>query len=99
MGCYLNAKKREKPAVAAIIVNEIRRNGGRFLKRCDVDQGEILWIDIGDMRAREKTCQALLEGAPAIRRQQKVAHSDKNEENKTKVEEELPSKTDELKNT
>ena len=67
---YLEAKKRDKPAVASIIVELIRKKGGRFLRRCNdkTSQGQILWVDIGDDRAREKTCQALREGAPAIRR-------------------------------
>lgn len=75
---YLKAKKREKPAVASIVVDIIRKKGGRFLRRSNTDsQGSVLWVDIGDERAREKTCQALREGAPDIRRRQKVGeHSD-----------------------
>lgn len=71
---YLQAKKREKPAVASIIVALIRKKGGRFLRRSDggVQQphlrGHVLWEDIGDSQAIEKTCQALREGAPEIRR-------------------------------
>lgn len=85
---YLQAKKRDKPAVAAIVVDIIRQKGGRFLQRCNSAKtprpglnhfhtpnslnGEILWLDIGDDRAREKTCQALREGAPEIRRKTSV---------------------------
>ena len=79
---YLKAKKRDKPAVASLIVETIRKRGGRFLRR-DTSQfrrrpnrndgfdggSMIQWVDIGDERAREKTCQALREGAPEIRRQ------------------------------
>lgn len=65
---YLKAKKRDKPAVASIVVETIRKRGGRFLRRCNEQQGELVWVDIGDDRAREKTCQALREGAPEIRR-------------------------------
>jgi hypothetical protein len=78
---YLQAKKRDKPAVASIIVDLIRKQGGRFLRRCNDKllggiggaqqqqlHGHVLWVDIGDDRAREKTCQALREGAPEIRR-------------------------------
>jgi len=57
-GQYLQAKKRDKPAVASIIVDLIRKKGGRFLRRCDDKhnpQGNVLWVDIGDDRAREKT--------------------------------------------
>ena len=55
---YLKAKKRDKPGVAAIIVDLIRKKGGRFLRRCDNKHnayGNVLWVDIGDDRAREKT--------------------------------------------
>lgn len=55
---YLKAKKRDKPAVASIIVELIRKKGGRFLRRCDNKHnvnGNVLWVDIGDDRAREKT--------------------------------------------
>jgi len=66
---YLQAKKRDKPAVASKIVEMIRKKNGRFLRRCETNpQGKVLWIDIGDDRAREKTCQALREGAPEIRK-------------------------------
>jgi len=82
---YLKAKKRDKPAVASIIVEHIRKKGGRFLRRCDTNpQGKVLWIDIGDEKAREKTCQALREGAPELRRR-KHANS--------------PSEEDEVKRT
>jgi hypothetical protein len=65
---YLKAKKRDKPSVASIIVDIVRKRGGRFLRRCNEQQGELVWVEIGDDRAREKTCQALREGAPEIRR-------------------------------
>lgn len=65
---YLSAKKKDKPAVAAEVVEVIRKLDppGRFLKK-DKDSG--YWIDIGDARAKEKTSQALREGAPLIRKQ------------------------------
>lgn len=67
---YLNAKKKEKPNVAGEIVEKIRSLDppGRFLKK-DRDTG--YWLDIGDMRAKEKTSQALREGAPLIRKKMK----------------------------
>ena len=69
---YLKAKKRDKPAVASLVVEQVRKRGGRFLRRTDRNQqGPVLWYDIGDDRAREKTCQALREGAPEIRRKKK----------------------------
>ena len=75
---YLQAKKRDKPSVASIIVELIRKKGGRFLRRCDATdaQGQVLYVDIGDMRAREKTCQALREGAPELRKRKQHASSD-----------------------
>jgi hypothetical protein len=74
---YLKAKKRDKPAVASVIVQKLRDKGGRFLKRVKTTpEGHVLWIDIGDDRAKEKTCQALREGAPEIRRKRKTTSSD-----------------------
>ena len=55
---YLNAQKDEKKLIAKAIVDEIRNKGGRFLKYND--RGEL--EDIGDIKASEKTCQALREG-------------------------------------
>eukprot|EP00557_Chaetoceros_sp_GSL56_P011969 CAMPEP_0176476832 /NCGR_PEP_ID=MMETSP0200_2-20121128/275_1 /TAXON_ID=947934 /ORGANISM="Chaetoceros sp., Strain GSL56" /LENGTH=512 /DNA_ID=CAMNT_0017872553 /DNA_START=3350 /DNA_END=4885 /DNA_ORIENTATION=+ len=65
---YLKAKKKEKPSVAAEVVEIIRNLNppGRFLKK-DKETG--WYLDIGDARAKEKTSQALREGAPLIRRQ------------------------------
>ena len=82
---YLKAKKRDKPAVASRIVELIRQQGGRFLRRWDTDAaGHVLWVDIGDERAREKTCQALREGAPELRRRQKASSSSDEEDDDTK---------------
>lgn len=77
---YLKAKKRDKPAVASIVVDLIRKKGGRFLRRWDTNAaGQVLWVDIGDDRAREKTCQALREGAPELRRRKKALSSDEDD--------------------
>jgi hypothetical protein len=74
---YLNAKKINKPAVAGKIVEIIRKKGGHFLRKQMLPNssdpvtdanGNVVWYDIGDEKAREKTCQALREGAPEIRR-------------------------------
>ncbi|KAL7469225.1 hypothetical protein ACHAXS_009482 [Conticribra weissflogii] len=63
---YVNCPKREKPLIARRIVEAVRNQSppGRFLQK-DMDTG--LWNDIGDAKAREKTSQALREGAPIIR--------------------------------
>lgn len=66
---YLTARfKREKRLIAASIVQEIRNQEppGRFLAK-DGRSGE--WYDIGDLKARDKTSQALREGAPEIRKE------------------------------
>eukprot|EP00588_Corethron_pennatum_P009867 CAMPEP_0194281462 /NCGR_PEP_ID=MMETSP0169-20130528/20766_1 /TAXON_ID=218684 /ORGANISM="Corethron pennatum, Strain L29A3" /LENGTH=509 /DNA_ID=CAMNT_0039026525 /DNA_START=340 /DNA_END=1869 /DNA_ORIENTATION=- len=63
---YLQSSKREKPEVSRKIVAEIRslNPSGRFLQKNNTSG---LWDDIGDQKAREKTSQALREGAPTIR--------------------------------
>jgi hypothetical protein len=67
-------------------------------------QGDVLWVDIGDERAREKTCQALREGAPELRRRRRGASSsdedEKDESPKKKIavsrsEEQTSPKSDE----
>lgn len=86
---YLNAKKANKPAVAATIVDLIRKKGGRFLRKYTMHNshdpmldanGNVLWYDIGDEKAREKTCQALREGAPEIRRRSDERREDCSED-------------------
>lgn len=61
---YLKAKRRDKPKIARCIVDIIRRKNGRFLKKVP---GEHTWRDVGNTKAREKTSQALREGAPELR--------------------------------
>jgi hypothetical protein len=63
---YVNCPKREKPLIARRVVEAVRNQSppGRFLQK---DGKTGLWNDIGDGRAREKTSQALREGAPVIR--------------------------------
>jgi len=63
---YVNCPKREKPLIARRVVEAVRNQSppGRFLQK----NGKTgLWDDIGDGRAREKTSQALREGASVIR--------------------------------
>mmetsp|Transcript_16694 Transcript_16694/g.23540 ORF Transcript_16694/g.23540 Transcript_16694/m.23540 type:complete len:495 (+) Transcript_16694:257-1741(+) len=64
---YLLASKREKAGVARDIVDSIRALDppGRFLKK-DAKHPNT-WVEIGDRKAREKTSQALREGAPELR--------------------------------
>jgi hypothetical protein len=61
---YLKAKRRDKPKIARLIVDTVRRRTGRFLKK---DPASGVWKDVGNNKAREKTSQALREGAPEIR--------------------------------
>lgn len=61
---YIAAKRREKPLIAERIVTAIRTIGGRFLKK-NAETGH--WSDVGNVKAREKTSQALREGAPDLR--------------------------------
>jgi hypothetical protein len=65
---YLHSSKRKKPLVSRSIVDTIRSMDppGRFLLK---DEASGTWHDIGDQKAREKTSQALREGAPVIRRE------------------------------
>lgn len=54
------------------LVKIIHDRGGRFLKRTKIPgmgpAGHFCWKEIGEQRAYEKTCQALRENAPEIRR-------------------------------
>ena len=63
---YLSCPKREKPVLAMRIVQAVRAQSppGRFLQHDKLTES---WKDIGDNKAREKTSQALREGAPLIR--------------------------------
>lgn len=85
---YLSAKKKDKPAVAAEVVEVIRKLDppGRFLKK-DKDSG--YWLDIGDLRAKEKTSQALREGAPLIRKQMALSKAvlDESQDEESDVDE------------
>lgn len=73
---YLKASKREKAGVAKEIVELVRdlSPSGRFLKKDSKNPG--VWVEIGDRKAREKTSQALREGAPELREE---LNSDKNQ--------------------
>mmetsp|Transcript_5708 Transcript_5708/g.16904 ORF Transcript_5708/g.16904 Transcript_5708/m.16904 type:complete len:636 (-) Transcript_5708:511-2418(-) len=60
---YISCQRREKPNIAKLIVLTTRKNGGRFLRRNKAGS----WNDVGNIKAREKTSQALREGAPELR--------------------------------
>lgn len=65
---YICSKRSVKPKIAMKILEELRRNSIRFVKREKNDNDKHIWIDIGDQRAYEKVCQSLREGAPQLRR-------------------------------
>jgi hypothetical protein len=56
---YLQARKKEKVVVARRIVDCVKMNGGRFLKR---DDSTNMWVEVSIKKATEKTSQALREG-------------------------------------
>ena len=70
---YLETRKKEKLAVAKVVVNLIRDLDppGRFLEK---PKNSEYWVDIGTKRAIEKASQLLREGSPVIRKRK---HYDK----------------------
>ena len=71
---YLASSKVEKKCVAKFIIDTIRRRGGRFLK---FNQTTRELIDIGDIAAVEKACQALREGLKVRINKRKMVQEDK----------------------
>jgi hypothetical protein len=67
---YIAAKRRDKPKIAQRIVRAVRLLGGRFMKKM---AGTSCWQDVGNAKAREKTSQALREGAPELRNGEEAA--------------------------
>ena len=57
-GFYATCHRLDKQKISRSIVAAIRKQGRRFLKR---EKG-VIWVDIGDAKAIEKTAQALREG-------------------------------------
>lgn len=58
---YKHAKKLAKSAIASRVVQRVRSEGGRFLKR---DSDTEMWWDIGDEQAKKKVSQVLRESTP-----------------------------------
>ena len=72
---YLCSKRSDKPQIATELMSVVQSRGGRFLRRVKTSgTGRFAWEEIGELRAYEKVCQALREGAPEIRRKM-IAHS------------------------
>lgn len=61
---YLISMKEEKTAISRSIIAIIRKGRGRFLERAK----DKTWYDIGDMKATEKTSQAIREGQSKLRK-------------------------------
>lgn len=66
----LESNKVKKAQISQDIVDRVKAEGGRFLRR-DEDGGyygqQSWWVEIDDLKALAKTSQALREGAPSIR--------------------------------
>jgi hypothetical protein len=77
---YVTLPKRQKQLLSKSIVHAVRSQNppGRFLQK-DFPTG--LWFDVGDVRAQEKTSQALREGAPLLRDKLKNADGSTNNGN------------------
>lgn len=66
---YINAPtKAEKSAIVVAIVDELRRQGCKFLKQEKTPNGEMICYDIGDAFAREKVGHSLRDQVTAINR-------------------------------
>mmetsp|Transcript_18604 Transcript_18604/g.43362 ORF Transcript_18604/g.43362 Transcript_18604/m.43362 type:complete len:593 (+) Transcript_18604:82-1860(+) len=58
------AEKNDKMLIARLIIQAVRKLGGRFLKKNDKTG---VWEDVDEFRVRTKISQALREGAPQLR--------------------------------
>eukprot|EP00980_Cylindrotheca_fusiformis_P007926 scaffold1697_cov120-Cylindrotheca_fusiformis.AAC.8 len=83
---YLCSKRTEKPKIAMFVMDEVRRRGGRFVRRVKTTTNgrSFGWEELEDKRSYEKVCQALREGAPELRR--KMMASAKIQEDLQKVD-------------
>jgi hypothetical protein len=66
---YLASRIKDKQRITRDIVETIRRDGGRFLKR----ERDGFWYEIGDVAAREKAAQALRQKAAMMRMQNNIS--------------------------
>jgi hypothetical protein len=66
----LESNKVKKAQISQEIVDQVKAEGGRFLRRDDDSSyygHQSRWLEIDDLKALAKTSQALREGAPSIR--------------------------------
>jgi len=64
---YLCAKRSDKPVIATKLLDQLRAEGRRFVRRVKC-KGLFRWEEIDEKRAFEKICQFLRDGAPELRR-------------------------------
>lgn len=71
---YVACPKPQKGKFSELIINEIKSRNppGRFLKQ---DPKTMMWYDIGEKKALDKSRQALREGAPDIEKELQVEQS------------------------
>ena len=70
---YLCCKRTDKPVIASKVLETLRGQGVRFVRRERGGSG-LFWTVLGEQKAYEKVCQSLREGAPELRR--KILASD-----------------------
>lgn len=78
---YDKATKSKKPLVARDVVQQIRRRGGRFLRK---DSTDGLFYEIGDDLAREKASQAFRHRTFELRKQKEGSHNEAAEPDATR---------------
>jgi hypothetical protein len=68
---YLCAKRSDKPVIATQIMETLKRQGIRFVRKEGNARG---WIALDETKIYEKVCQSLREGAPELRRKMLASH-------------------------
>jgi hypothetical protein len=53
---YLCSKRSEKPKIATEVLGQFLETGIRFVKRERDEEGEFIWVEIGEQREYEKVC-------------------------------------------
>lgn len=76
---YMAARRNEKPAIARLIVENVRQRGGRFMKRVknqSTTKGVCFeWKELSGDQAYEKTCQSLRDNSNELR--EKIAQNER----------------------
>lgn len=66
---YMCSKRGDKPRIALQLLDTMKSQGIRFVKRQKSSGAHSCWVEIDSKRAYEKVCQALRDGAPDARRE------------------------------